>query len=116
MDTTHSFIESNVLPGLLNHCPTVGRSGSKHPGTRFRSIAVVSTFCWARFLQKRRPAIILHESNLPSDVGQSFIGIINSQVQPKLGTGGEHAVRLIGALADQIVDQNPGIAIGAWQL
>ena len=43
---------------------------------------------------------------------QTFVGIVDPQMQPELGARREHPVRLIGALGDQVVDQNSGVALG----
>ena len=111
MDSTQSFSESSALPAVATTVRPSGRSGSKQRGTRSRSIAAVSTLRCARFCRKTKTSDHPAPAQLPANLGKSLVRIVNSQMQPKLRSGREHPVRLIGALADQIVDQDPDIAI-----
>ena len=43
------------------------------------------------------------------------VSVIDAQMQPELGARREHAVRLVGPLGDQVVDQDAGVALGAVQ-
>ena len=65
------------------------------------------------FLLVRRnwPSGITNQTQLPPDRCQTFIGIVDPQMQPELRPRGEHPVRLVRALSDQIVDQDPDIAL-----
>src|SRR2546428_79673 len=51
----------------------------------------------------------------PSVVGGWAVGIVNAQVQAKFGARGEHAVRLIRPLADEVVNQDADVGLGAVQ-
>ncbi len=46
---------------------------------------------------------------------QALIGVVDPQVQPELGARSEHPVRLVRPFADQVVDQDAGVAVGAAQ-
>src|SRR5205823_2494565 len=65
------------------------------------------------FSLKIRPGCIADESNPAAMRGKALIGVIDAQMQSELGTRGEHAVGLVGALADEIVYQNGGVGLGA---
>ena len=57
------------------------------------------------------PALLPHETQSPAQRRQSFIRVINPQMQPILSPGCEHPVGLVGALGDQIVDEDPGVGL-----
>jgi hypothetical protein len=59
------------------------------------------------------PSMIRDQSRLAANRGKTLIRIIDTEVKAKLGTGGEHSVRLIGAFVDQIFDQNADVPIGS---
>jgi hypothetical protein len=44
---------------------------------------------------------------------EAAVGVVDAQVQAELGARGEHAVRLVGALGDEVVDEDAGVAFGA---
>jgi hypothetical protein len=44
---------------------------------------------------------------------QPAIGIVNAEMQAKLGSGGKHAVGLVGAFGNQVINQDRGIGFGA---
>jgi hypothetical protein len=41
------------------------------------------------------------------------VGVVLAQLQPVFGAAGEHAVRLAGALGDQVVDQHAEVGLVA---
>jgi hypothetical protein len=41
---------------------------------------------------------------------QPGVGVVDAQVQAELRARGEHAIRLVGALGDEVVDQDSGVA------
>src|SRR5690348_7404203 len=45
--------------------------------------------------------------------GEAAVGVVNAQVQAKLGARGEHAIRLVGSLADEVVDEDSGVGLSA---
>src|ERR1700758_1886769 len=45
--------------------------------------------------------------------GESAVRVVNAQVQAELRTRGEHAIGLVGALGDEVVDENARVALGA---
>src|SRR3990172_10431880 len=45
--------------------------------------------------------------------GQTQVGVVDAQVQAKLGARGEHAVRLVGTLGYQVVNQDADVGLGA---
>ena len=44
---------------------------------------------------------------------KAAVGIVNTQMQAELRARGKHAVWLVGAFADKVVNQNPGIGFSA---
>src|SRR6516225_4729177 len=62
-------------------------------------------------LDEAHPAIFSYEPGPMSDGRQPLVGIINAQPQSKLCSRREHAVRLIGSLGYQVVDQDTDITI-----
>src|SRR5579863_9358779 len=52
--------------------------------------------------QVKIPALVSNQTQTPPDRSQTFISIVNSQLQPELCPRGEHSVRLVGTFADQI--------------
>ena len=52
-----------------------------------------------------RPAAVIDQAQLAADAGQAHVGVVLAQLQPVFGAAGEHAVRLVGAVGDQVVDQ-----------
>ena len=44
---------------------------------------------------------------------EAAIGVVDAQVQAELGARGEHAIGLVGALGDEVVDEDAGVAFGA---
>src|SRR5262245_58129394 len=58
------------------------------------------------------PTLFAYKTDVVSQGRQSFVSIIDPQMQPELGARGEHPVRLVRPLADQIIDQDSGVALG----
>ena len=44
---------------------------------------------------------------------EAAVGVVDAQVQAELGARGEHAVRLVGSLADEIVDEDRRVGLAA---
>src|SRR5271166_5245982 len=63
--------------------------------------------------QVERPARITHQAHLTANWSEPLVCIIDAQVQPELSARGKHPVGFVGALADQVVDQNPCVSLGA---
>src|SRR5690348_13416195 len=59
------------------------------------------------------PRLVGNETQLATIRRETTIGIVDAQLQAKLSARGEHAIRLVGSLADQVVDQNRRVAICA---
>src|SRR6266849_10852124 len=59
------------------------------------------------------PSLIADQSHAPAMRREALVGVINAQMQAKLGARGKHAVRLVGSLADQVVNQDGGVSLGA---
>ena len=45
--------------------------------------------------------------------GEAGVGVVDTEVKAELGAGGEHAVGLVGAFADEVVDEDAGVGFGA---
>ena len=45
--------------------------------------------------------------------GEAAVGVVDAEVEAELGAGGEHAVGLVGALADEVVDHDADVGLGA---
>src|SRR5215469_1132999 len=59
------------------------------------------------------PAIIPDQADATPDRREALVRIIDPEMETKLGPRCEHAVRLIGALGDQVVDQNARVSLRA---
>src|SRR5438093_10074603 len=62
--------------------------------------------------RKYTPPLIGYQTSPAAGGGETGIGVIDAQVQPKFGARGEHAVGLVRALGDQVVNQDSGVAFG----
>ena len=51
----------------------------------------------------------------PTFLGEPEVGVVGPQRQSELGPGGEHAVRLGGALKREVVDEDADVPLGAVQ-
>src|SRR5262245_57564934 len=60
-----------------------------------------------------RPRLIFDQSRAAAVRSESLVGVVNAQMQPELGARGEHAIGLVGSLADEVVNQNRGVSFGA---
>ena len=58
---------------------------------------------------------IADKAKLMPDGRKALVGVVLPQQQPVLRAGGHHAVRLLGALGHQIVNQNTDITFGTIQ-
>ena len=63
------------------------------------------------FPGEERSPFSARQSDLLGDRRQTVICIVDPQVQPVFGPGGEHPVRLVRALRDEIVDHDPDVAL-----
>ena len=59
------------------------------------------------------PCGVIDQPEPASMRSQALVGVVDAQVQAELRARGEHAVRLVGALGDQVVDQDAGVGLGA---
>src|ERR1035438_7848414 len=63
---------------------------------------------------------IVDQSDAASMRSKPAVGVVDAQVQAELRARGEHAVRLVRPLADEIVDEDGGVGLGAvedqWRL
>ncbi len=44
---------------------------------------------------------------------ETAVGVVDAQVEAELGSRGEHAIRLVGALGDQVINEDRGVGLGA---
>ena len=64
-------------------------------------------------LAERGPAGIIHQAQFPTNFRQAQVGVVLAQLQPVFGARGKHAIRLLRAVADQVVDQHADIGLVA---
>src|SRR5215472_5023888 len=62
-----------------------------------------------------RPFRIAHQSQFAAPRLQPVIGIVVSQQQSIFGTGSEHPIRLIDAVTDEVLNQDPDVSLAAIQ-
>jgi len=58
-------------------------------------------------------ALLRDEPDAHTVVGEADVRVVLPVDEPVFGAGGHHAVGLVGALGDQIVDKGSDIAVGA---
>src|SRR2546427_3412407 len=58
---------------------------------------------------KLDPCIIRDQANAAAVGSEAAVGIVDPQMQSELGARGEHAVGLVRALRDQVVNQDRGV-------
>src|SRR6185437_14108871 len=58
------------------------------------------------------PGGVVDEAEAAAMRRETDVGVVDAQVQAELGARGEHAVRLVGALGDEVVDEDAGVALG----
>ena len=63
----------------------------------------------------RRQTLCADKADTVADGRQALIGVVLPQHQPVLGAAGHHAVRLLGALGHQIVDEGADVAFAALE-
>ena len=63
------------------------------------------------FGSERLPTNIVHAAHLPSQLGQSQIGIVLAQTQAILGSAGEHPVGFLHALGEQVVQHHAHVRL-----
>ena len=74
-------------------------SGRKPLGIDFAGVQQLGERCHPRLLLLvLRPGRILDQSQTAAVRGETAVGVIDAQVQPELGSRGEHTVGLVGAL------------------
>ncbi len=61
------------------------------------------------------PAVLVDETDLTPDVGQTPIGVVLPQQQAILRSAGEHPIRLVHSAGDQIVDHHADVRLVATQ-
>ena len=59
------------------------------------------------------PGGVVDEAQAPAVRGEAGVGVVDAEVEAELGTRGEHAVGLVGAFADEVVDEDAGVGFGA---
>ena len=63
-----------------------------------------------------RPGGVVDEAEAAAMRREPNIRVIDAQVQAEFGARGEHAIRLVGALGDQVLDEDAGVGIGRGKL
>ena len=58
------------------------------------------------------PSALRNQPEPAPDRRQTLVRVVDPQMKPELGAGREHTIRLVGALVNQVVDQNTDVAIG----
>ena len=61
------------------------------------------------------PGLIRDQSCAPAVGRQAAVGVVDAQVQAELGARGEHAIRFVRALGDEVINQDRGVGFGAVQ-
>ena len=59
------------------------------------------------------PGGVVDEAEAAAVRGEAAVRVVDAQVQAELGARGEHAVGLVGALGDEVVDEDAGVGLGA---
>ena len=59
------------------------------------------------------PGFIVDEAEAAAVGSEAAVGVIDAQVEAELRARGEHAIGLVGALGDEVVDEDAGVAFGA---
>src|ERR1035437_7769123 len=59
------------------------------------------------------PGSIVNQADAASVWSKPAGGVVNAQMQPELRPRGKHAVRLVRPLADEVVDEDGGVGLGA---
>src|SRR6185312_17040189 len=61
------------------------------------------------------PARVVDEAEAAAERRQALVGVVLAKEQAMLGARGHHAVRLVGALRRQVVDEHAGVRLIARQ-
>ena len=85
----------------------------RHGDERAGKLAKQS-IAWA-FALEPLPIVIVDQTDPPADRRQPAVGVVVPQQQAVLGPASEHAVRLIDAPGDEVVDEHADIRLGAVQ-
>src|SRR5215469_11912674 len=59
------------------------------------------------------PGGVIDQSNPATVWREATIGVIDAQMQAKLGPRGEHPIRFVCSLADEVIDEDGGVGFGA---
>ncbi len=62
------------------------------------------------------PGSVADEAEGAAVRGEAAVGVVDAEVQAELGAGGEHAVGLVGAAADEVVDEDAEVGLGAVEM
>ncbi|KAG1212178.1 hypothetical protein G6F35_010410 [Rhizopus arrhizus] len=62
---------------------------------------------------ERVPAAVVDQPHLAAGRRQALVGVVLAQLQAVLGAAGEHAVRLVGAVGDQVIHQHAQVGLVA---
>src|SRR3546814_12091322 len=97
---------------MIRRPPSSTRTYTLFPYTTlFRSVGVDGVACAG----KGRPPGRIDNAQLAADLGQPQVGVVLAQLQAVFSARGEHAIRLQGAMADQVIDQHADIClVAAW--
>ena len=57
--------------------------------------------------------LVVDEAEGAAVRGEAGVGVVDAEVEAELGAGGEHAVGLVGAFGDEVVDEDAGVGFGA---
>src|SRR5215471_12628736 len=57
------------------------------------------------------PAVILNQAHITTDRRKPLIGVVDTKVQAKLSPRSEHAIGLVGAFGDKVIDQDSSVPL-----
>ena len=62
-----------------------------------------------------RPLVVTDDPGGAADGREAAVRVVDTQMQPELGPRGEHAVRLVGTLGHEVIDQDADVSVGALE-
>ena len=96
--------------------PYVGLAGLQHFWGQAGGLQELFQFCQTALLfLKIIPGFVGDQAYSAAVRRQAAIGVVDAQVEAEFGSRGEHPIRFVGALRDQVVDQDGGVSFGAVQ-
>src|ERR1700722_12996033 len=97
-------------------CPHVVLYFSKHLCGQLGSVQkALHRFVALLLCLEISPGGVGNQADSAAVRGQAAVGVVDPEVEAKLGARGEHAIGFVGALGDQIIDENRGVGFGAIQ-